>query len=223
MRREEPAEVTTGWNGVAALEWTGSSQSAHSVHRPHGLGVRRHRTRMRLRTAPKWARVYANLQVNVAIVSLRREEPFELATASWFSTQIELFILETSYAPIRPGEQPPGVPRRHAVEPECFTIARVVRPCLPAFFGGNAYLKIESIICLLETTGGELDLGVVCVLAWDAIGLYDDMRDPRLMRQRTMEIWPYFSHDPVAVATLRREELVEVAACWSSAVVFDAN
>ncbi|KAJ6492771.1 capsular associated protein [Mycena vitilis] len=88
-------------------------------------------------------------------------------------------------------------------------------------FFNDVYFEWKSIIRLLDTKGGDFDLA--CGLDFDGIGLYDTWVIRDSCGQRTKEIWPYFSHDPVAVASLRLEEPVEVAACWNGVAVFDAN
>ncbi|KAJ7601490.1 hypothetical protein DFH06DRAFT_1352717 [Mycena polygramma] len=62
-------------------------------------------------------------------------------------------------------------------------------------------------------------------LDFDSIGLCNTwlIRDSCRCGQRTQEIWLYFSHDPVACASLHREEPVVVAACWNGATVTGTN
>ncbi|KAJ7493591.1 capsular associated protein [Mycena latifolia] len=88
-------------------------------------------------------------------------------------------------------------------------------------FFNDVYFEWKSILRLLDTNDGDFDLA--CSLDFDGIGLYDTWVIRDSCGERTKEIWPYFSSDPVAVESLRREEPVEVATCWNGVAVFDAN
>ncbi|KAJ7227009.1 capsular associated protein [Mycena pura] len=88
-------------------------------------------------------------------------------------------------------------------------------------FFNDVYFDWKSIIRLLATKGGDFDLA--CGLDFDGIGLYDTWVIRDSCGQRTKEIWPYFSLDPVAVEALRREDPIEVATCWNGVAAFDAN
>ncbi|KAJ7769665.1 capsular associated protein [Mycena maculata] len=88
-------------------------------------------------------------------------------------------------------------------------------------FFNDVYFEWKSIVRLLATNDGAFDLA--CGLDFDGIGLYDTWVIRDSCGQRTKEIWPYFSSDPAAVASLRREEPIEVATCWNGVAAFDAT
>ncbi|KAJ7271233.1 capsular associated protein [Mycena rebaudengoi] len=88
-------------------------------------------------------------------------------------------------------------------------------------FFNDVYFRWESILRLLATNGGDFDLA--CGLDFDGIGLYDTWVIRDSCGLRTKEIWPYFSHDDVAVENLRRDEPVEVATCWNGVAAFEAD
>ncbi|KAJ7703928.1 capsular associated protein [Mycena rosella] len=88
-------------------------------------------------------------------------------------------------------------------------------------FFNDVYFDWKSIVRLLATNGGEFDLA--CALDFDGIGLYDTWVIRDSCGQRTKEIWPYFSFDSAAVASLRRDAPVAVATCWNGVAVFDAR
>ncbi|KAJ6492769.1 hypothetical protein C8R47DRAFT_1319146 [Mycena vitilis] len=155
----------------------------------HGLGLRCHRT------APEWAR--APSTSIFAIVSLRREELFELATAWWLSTQNGSSYTAKPHPSRRAGPRSAatrfgvGVRHRHA----------------PAGLTRLSCYTTTEIHYLFTRNRREFNLGVVCVLDRDAIGLYAYMTtyaSSATLRQRTREISPYFSQDPVAIARLPR-------------------
>ncbi|KAJ7602550.1 hypothetical protein DFH06DRAFT_1397258 [Mycena polygramma] len=88
--------------------------------------------------------------------------------------------------------------------------------------GGFLTLCISrSVSRLLDTKGG--DFAIACGLAFGGIGLYDVLMARDSCGECARWICPLFSHDPVSVARLRREEPVEVAACWNGAAVYDAD
>ncbi|KAF7307980.1 Capsular associated protein [Mycena kentingensis (nom. inval.)] len=88
-------------------------------------------------------------------------------------------------------------------------------------FFNDVYFAWRSVVRLLATKGGEFDQA--CALDFDGIGLYDTWVIRDSCGRRTKEIWPYFSTDPVAVESLRRDEPIEVAACWNGIAAFDAR
>ncbi|KAJ7602552.1 hypothetical protein DFH06DRAFT_1351234 [Mycena polygramma] len=216
MRREEPAEVTTGWNGIAAFDADlvlPSIPSAHPCPESECFAIV---YGMRRRTVPKWARIYVNVQVNVAVASLQRDEPSSSRRRRGFRRKLSCLYRKLA--------TPPSVPASSRL----------------ALRGDTPWTRIASPSRACTTCTCEFDKIVVFLNGANPLSVYSklraenltssvfltgtqSMRDPRLTRQRTMDIWPYFSHNPVAVARLRREEPVEVATCCNGVAVFDAN
>ncbi|KAF7321183.1 Capsular associated protein [Mycena chlorophos] len=88
-------------------------------------------------------------------------------------------------------------------------------------FFNDVYFEWRSIVRLLATKDGDFDLA--CALDFDGIGLYDTWVIRDSCGHRTKEIWPYFSLDPMAIDSLRREEPIQVASCWNGVAAFDAR
>ncbi|KAJ7601492.1 hypothetical protein DFH06DRAFT_1406918 [Mycena polygramma] len=193
MRCEEPAEVTTGWNGIAAFD-------ADLV----------------LPSIP-----------TCSAMSLRARDGVVVFDANWFLPSLASCLY-------RKLATPPSVPSssrlafrgdtpwsRSASPSRACTTCTCEFDKMVVFFNDG----IESIICLFETAGGEFDLGLVCVLDWDAIGLYEDVcviRDSCANAPRRSGPTSRTTPSP-SPPRLRREQPVEVAVRWSGAVIFDAN